>query len=388
MDARDRAVRQFEERFGATPSRLVRAPARVNVIGEHTDYNGGWVLPAAIDRELWIALTPSGDARVEAASEAFGDPVELLLDEVGEAEPLEGWGVYLQGVARALVRDGRTVTGWRGTLASDIPVGAGLSSSAAMEMACARAFVALSEEQWDPMAMAHIGQHVENEWVGVRSGIMDQVASACGREGHALLLDCATLDVTPVPLPNDVALVVLDTGTRRALLGSSYGDRRQECETAAERLEVPSLRELDAAALEARAAGLDPVLHRRARHVVTENARTREAAEALRAGDAARLGALIDASHTSLRDDFEVSSAAFDAIVEAARAIDGCYGARLTGGGFAGCAIAVVATSHVEDFAAALPPAYSAATGEQATVHICRAVDGASVATGGAAQTA
>lgn len=375
--ARQRAIEGFHRRFGHAPAVLVRGPGRVNVIGEHTDYNDGFVLPAAIDRELWIALEPGDELVVEAVSESFDAPVRVRLDDFGER--LGGWALYLQGVAWALAEAGLPLPGWRGTLASDVPVGAGLSSSAALELACARAFQALAGWAWDPVEVAHHCRRAENDWVGVSSGLMDQLASAAGRQGAALLLDCRSVEFEPVPVPDEVVLVVVDTGTRRELAASGYNDRRRECHEAAQALGVESLREVTERQLNERRYDLDEVLWRRALHVVTENARTLRAAAAMRAGDPEELGRLMKASHRSLRDDFAVSSDALDAIVDIAGEIGGCYGARLTGGGFAGCAVALVAVDGTGGFAEELVDRYRAVTGHEATTHVCRPVDGASV---------
>lgn len=375
--ARERAIEAFQRRFGRAPAVVIRGPGRVNVIGEHTDYNDGFVLPAAIDRELWIALEPGGESAVEAVSEAFDAPVRVRLDDFGER--LDGWALYLQGVAWALAEAGVQLEGWRGTLASDVPVGAGLSSSAALELACARAFQALAGWDWDPVEVAHHCRRAENDWVGVSSGLMDQIASAAGRQGAALLLDCRSIDFEAVPVPDDVVLVVMDTATRRELASSGYNDRRRECHRAAQALGVDSLRDVSERELTERRDDLDEVVWRRAFHVVTENARTLEAAAAMRAGDPGELGRLMKASHRSLRDDFAVSSDALDAIVEVAAGIDGCYGARLTGGGFAGCAVALVAADRTSEFADELVSRYGGVTGHEATTHVCHPVDGASV---------
>ena len=372
----DRAQQLFRERFGAEPTAVIRAPGRVNVIGEHTDYNDGFVLPAAIDREVWLAVAPQDSAAVLAVSGAFDDPAEFWLGEWDDK--LDGWGGYLQGVAWALAEDGAELRGWRGAVVSDVPVGAGLSSSAALELATARAFAALSDNEWDAVAAARTCQRAENKWVGVNSGIMDQLASSAGVEGHALLLDCRSLEIDAVPLPDGVALVVLDTSTRRELGASGYNDRRRECDEAADGLGVASLRDIGVEQLERRATDLSDLLVRRARHVVTENERTIAAAAAMRDQDPQGLGELMVESHRSLRDDFEVSGDELNAIVDIAVELDGCHGARMTGGGFAGCAVALVAVDGVRQFCADLERRYAEQTGLRAETHVCVPVDGAS----------
>lgn len=374
-DVRREAETTFRTLYGGPPDLLVRAPGRVNLIGEHTDYNDGFVLPAAIDRELWIALRPRTDLEVRAQSLDFG-PGGFSLEGLTPGE--DGWIEYLKGVAWVLHEAGHRLTGWEGVLGGDIPIGAGLSSSAALEMAVLRAFTAVSGIPWEPKVAARLGQRVENEWMSVNSGIMDQLVVGLGREGHALLIDCRSLEAEPVPLPAGVTLVVLDTGTRRGLVGSAYNERRQQCEAAAASCGAAALRDVDAAMLEA-AEDLEPVTLRRARHVVTENERTLEAADALRAGDLPRLGRLMDESHVSLRDDFEVSTEALDEIVGLARSQPGCLGARMTGAGFGGCAIALVEESRALHLARRVSELYREALDLPPETYVCGAADGVSI---------
>ena len=379
---RDAVDRAFRDRYGEPPTLRVRAPGRVNLIGEHTDYNDGFVLPLAIERAAWIALRARGDRRVMLRSVELEGEADIDLDTLDPAAPRgtdPAWSEYVKGTAWALQQAGHRLRGWEGVLASDVPIGAGLSSSAALELATARAFAAVSGLAWDPAAMARLGQRAENAWVGMNCGIMDQMISAVGREGHAVLIDCRDLATTPVPLPAGTAVVILDTGTRRGLVDSEYNERRQRCEEAAAHFGIPALRDLDPDTLSARAGELDAVTFRRARHVVTENARTLAAAAAMRKGDAATLGRLMDESHASLRDDFEVSSPALDAMVEIARGQGGCLGARMTGAGFGGCAVALVSAGAAESFAAAVAPEYRERTGHEPQVYVTGASGGAEV---------
>jgi galactokinase len=377
--------REFERRFGAKPALVTRAPGRVNLIGDHTDYNDGFVLPMAIDRAVWIALRPRTDGRVELHSLDFGETAGFTLDDPslrsGQARAHgEGWLEYVRGVAWALGDAGlETGRGWEGVVAGDVPLGAGLSSSAALELASARAFAGLAQLPWEPARMAKLAQRAENAWVGVNCGIMDQLISAAGREGHALLIDCRSLGTRSVPIPANAAVVVLDTATRRGLVDSAYNERRAQCEAAARFFGVPALRDVTVEAFERRAPELDELTRRRARHVVTEDARVLAAADALAAGDVAAVGRLMDASHASLRDDFEVSSKELDAMVEIARAGRGCHGARMTGAGFGGCAVALVAASAADDFATDTARRYEAATGKRPAVYVCSASGGASL---------
>lgn len=386
MSLQQVVIREFEHRFGVLPVFVVRAPGRVNLIGEHTDYNDGFVMPMAIDRAVWIAVRPRDDQRVVAHSLDFDQAVDFALEAVGRVSiPAAirretGWGEYLQGVAWALQETGYTLQGWEGVVASDVPIGAGLSSSAALEMATARVFTATSGLPWNAARMAKIGQRAENEWVGVNCGIMDQMISAAGKAGHALLIDCRSLETQPVPLPPGTAVVVLDTGTRRGLVDSAYNERRAQCEAAARFFDVPALRDVSVAQFERLKSLLqDPMIRRRARHVVTENARTLQAAEAMRRGDAVELGQLMDGSHISLRDDFEVSSGELNGMVACARRKDACYGTRMTGAGFGGCAVALVRAGAAHAFAAAVTTCYQAATGITPNVYVCAATNGAEV---------
>jgi galactokinase len=377
MSLQQRVIDAFQRQFGAPPSIVVRAPGRVNLIGEHTDYNDGFVLPMAIDRAAWIALRPRTDRRLVVQSLDFDQSVDVDLNQMSNTGP--GWAEYLKGVAWALTDSGQQLNGWEGVTAGDVPIGAGLSSSAALELATARAFASVSKLDWNPAQMALLSQRAENKWVGVNCGIMDQMISAAGAAGHALLIDCRSLENQLVPLPPGNAVIVLDTATRRGLVDSAYNERRAQCEAAARFFNVKALRDVSVAQFETRAAELDEVTRRRARHVVTENDRTLKAAEVMRAGDAAALGLLMNASHESLRDDFEVTNAALNTIVEIARQQPGCWGARMTGAGFGGCAVALVKAEAATAFDQAVTTAYTQATGLTPNVYICHASDGASV---------
>lgn len=377
MSLQQRVIDAFQRKFGAPPAIVVRAPGRVNLIGEHTDYNDGFVLPMAIDRAAWIALRPRTDRRLVVQSLDFDQSVDVDLNQMTNTGP--GWAEYLKGVAWALTDSGKQLEGWEGVTAGDVPIGAGLSSSAALELATARAFATVSQLDWNPAQMALLSQRAENKWVGVNCGIMDQMISAAGAAGHALLIDCRSLENQLVPLPPGNAVIVLDTATRRGLVDSAYNERRAQCEAAARFFNVKALRDVSVAQFEARAAELDEVTRRRARHVVTENDRTLKAAEVMRAGDAAALGLLMNASHDSLRDDFEVTNSALNVIVEIARQQPGCWGARMTGAGFGGCAVALVKAEAATAFDQAVTTTYTQATGLTPNVYICHASDGASV---------
>ena len=376
LAAETRAVRAFAERFGGEPTLVVHAPGRVNLLGEHTDYNEGFVLPMALHLGAWIALRPRADDLVVLRSLDFGEEQEF---DLGRLHRGQGWIEYVKGTAWALQEAGASLRGWDGVVTGEVPIGAGLASSAALEVAAARAFAAAADLPWQPVTAARLAQRAENEWVGVQCGIMDQLVIAAGREGHALLIDCRHLTTRPIPLPPGTVVAVLDTSTRRDLVDSTYNARRARCEEATRRCGVRSLRDLSLSELEQRAGALTDEQLRLARHVVTENARTLAAAQAMTAGNAASVGALMDASHRSLRDDFGVSSPALDAIVAAAQEAPGCHGARMTGAGLAGCAVALVEESASAAFVAETEQVYRARSGLQATVHLSSPCGGADV---------
>jgi galactokinase len=379
-DLRAAVAREFQARYGEPPALVARAPGRVNLIGEHTDYNDGFVLPMAIDRAVWIALRPRADAQVRVYSLDFGEEQGFDLHHL--ASHGSGWIEYVQGMAWAIQEKGRDCRGWEGVTAGDVPIGAGLSSSAALELATARAFSAVWGLPWDAREMALLAQTAENQWVGVMCGIMDQMISAAGEAGHALLIDCRSLETRSTPLPSGTAVVILDTATRRGLVDSAYNDRRANCEAAADALGVEALRDVSVDEFEQRADELEPLIRRRARHVVTENARTLEAADAMARGDAVRMGVLMKESHASLRDDFEVSRRELDVMVELAQAHPACLGARMTGAGFGGCAVALVRAEGAAEFAATVAAGYQATTGLEPKLYVCSASAGASIEAG------
>ena len=385
MDLQPTITQAFRSRFGGPPAFIVSAPGRVNIIGEHTDYNDGLVLPMAIDRAVWIALRPRRDRQVIVHSLDFEETAKFSLDNLHKGK---GWPEYIKGVAWAMQVErlkasprgsARGVEGWEGVVTGDVPKGAGLSSSAALELAAARAFAAVSDLEWEPVKMARLGLKSENEWVGLSCGIMDQMISAAAQAGHALFLDCRSLNFEQIPLPGGLSVAVLDTATRRGLVDSDYNERRAQCEAAARFFGVRALRDVDMQAFEARASQLDPLTRRRARHVIYENERVSQAVAAMRRGDVKTLGGLLDASHASLRDDFEVSSPALDSMVEIARQAVGSVGARMTGAGFGGCAVALVRAERVQEFSIHVAQEYTRQIGLTPNVYICQAAAGASL---------
>jgi galactokinase len=355
---------------------MVRSPGRVNLIGDHTDYNDGFVLPLAIDRAVWIALRPRRDRMVRAWTELMDETVEFSLDSLARGG---GWVAYLQGVANELLHLGDELIGWDGVIASDIPSGAGLSSSAALELGVARAFANASGLNWDPVNAALLCQRAENDWVGMSCGIMDQLICSVGEVDRAMLIDCRDLSRREVRLPDSVAVVVLDTGTRRDLVDSMYNERRESCEAVAHLFGVRALRDLSMERLDSDRGKLGAVAYRRARHVISENARTVEMAERLAGNHVIEAGRLMSQSHISLRDDFEVSSPLLDAMTAAALASLGCHGARMTGGGFGGSCVALVAADHVEKFQAEVLERYRASAGPLGSAINTRAASGTSI---------
>jgi len=334
---------RFTGRFGRPPVHVARAPGRVNLIGEHTDYNDGFVLPIAIDRATWVAAAPRPDRRVRLVSESFdGESVEIdpAVDTGG---PRRHWSDYPRGVACTLRTAGHAIGGADLLIASDLPVGGGLSSSAALEVATALVLLASASVRVEPLALARLCQRAEHDFAGTPCGIMDQLAVVAARAGHALLVDCRTLAVRHVPLPAPAEVVVCDSGVRHALADGAYARCREDCVEAARLLGVASLRDVTAAHLDAEHDALPPPLWRRARHVVTENARVLAVVEALARDDLERAGRVMTASHASLRDDFVVSTPEIDRLVAAATAVPGVHGARLTGGGFGGCTVSLAA---------------------------------------------
>lgn len=378
---------KFRCLFGVAPaaaaeSRLFQAPGRVNLIGEHVDYNDGWVLPLAIDRACYVLAQPRSDRQLRIYSEQIPQTVEARLDDPPSSS--HHWSEYVRGVAWALREAGHETSGADILVSSQVPLGSGLSSSAALEVSVALALLAIAGQEMPRKELALACQRAENEFVGMRCGIMDQLAACFGRTGHALLIDCRTLDVEPVPLDeSQVRVVVANTMVKHALASSEYNRRRADCEEAVERIRavkpaVRALRDVSTKELEVFAeAGWPERVLRRARHVTSEIARVHRGVAALREGNYIRFGRLMAESHASLDADYEVSCAELNTMVALARDLPGCYGARMTGGGFGGCTVNLVRAADAENFAAALAEQYDAATGCHPQVYVCRASEGA-----------
>jgi galactokinase len=377
----------FEQNFGHTHAVETRAPGRVNLLGEHVDYNQGVVLPAAIDRKVCLAATPTEDGKVTLRALDLGDGVMFNLDEIEKridvnGKPLPSWACYPAGVAWACQEAGLPVSGMQAIFSSDIPIGAGLSSSAAVEVAFAFTWKALSRWEVDRLSLAKLCQRAENKYVGVSSGLMDQFASACGEEGHVLCFDTRNLEWRPLEMPPRTAIVIADSGIRRSLTGSGYNDRRAACEEAVKLLQqhlpgIKSLRDVSTVELAAYSPFLPAEIERRAEHVVKEIHRVDQAIIALNRGDAHMFGGFMFASHKSLRDLYEVSLPELDCLVAIARRLPGIYGARLTGAGFGGCTVNLIEEKDAEAFIQGLKDGYLKQTGREAKVYLCRASSGA-----------
>jgi galactokinase len=363
-----------------------RAPGRVNLIGEHTDYNDGWVLPAAIDFAIWTAFAPRSDRRIRAFAFDQTEEVEFSLDDL-PAPQSRHWSNYVIGIAAELERDGARFEGGDLWFAGDVPGGAGLSSSAALEMSIGLALMAGAGMQIDRALLARAGQRAEHHFAGTKCGIMDQFISAHGKEAHALMLDCRSLEYRAVPIPADLRMVICHTGVQHELAGSEYNVRRAQCEEGVMTLkkvlpEIRALRDVTPVQLQQHEGLLPALIGRRCRHVVSENTRVHEFARALEECDEIALGRLMAASHASLRDDFQVSCPELDAMVQAAAKARGVVGARMTGGGFGGCTVNLVTSRLVDEFKASVGSGYERATGRVPRIFVTGAAAGATIVEG------
>ena len=371
---------RFAEVFGGEPAAVVRAPGRVNLIGEHTDYNDGYVLPVAIDRSVLVAAAPRDDRQVVIHALDFGESLTFSLDDI-EYDQVNTWSNYQRGVAYFLEERGIRLPGLNAVVVGDIPVGSGLSSSAAVEVSMAYTWQVLAGFKMSRVELALLCQRAENEFVGMNCGIMDQFISALGQRNHALLIDCRSLHYQPAPLPTGAAIIVADTMKRRGLLDSEYNTRRRECEEGVRILQrylpqVQALRDVSTDQFVEYGGQFPENVRKRCRHIIYENERVLNSVAALRAGDLAAFGRLMNESHLSLRDDYEVSCPELDIMAEAAWKVSGVYGSRMTGGGFGGCTVSLVAEEAIEDFRNQVAAAYERATGITPQIYVCRAEDG------------
>ncbi len=366
---------------GSQP-RVFRAPGRANLIGEHTDYNEGFVLPMAIDRGTLVAAAARLDRRVRVLSLNVKESAEFDLDRPGEKQRGH-WLDYVEGIAQSLRRRGSKLRGADLVLESDVPSGAGLSSSAALEISVGLALLSVSNIEVDRTALALAGQEAEHIYVGTQSGIMDQLISSCGRQGHALLIDCRSLETTQIPLDtSEIVFVICDTHIKHSLASSEYNTRRAECEEGVKLLrevlpDVRALRDVSIEDFKKNQDRLPETIKKRCRHVINENARTLAAADALRRGAMPGVGRLMIASHESLRDDYEVSCIELDTLVEIATRTEGVDGARMTGGGFGGCTINLVRRRFLDTFRETITRGYNAATQNNLSIYVAEASDGA-----------
>ena len=364
----------FYSKYGEKPNMVVKSPGRVNIIGEHTDYNNGFVLPMAIDRHIKIAFRSRNDDKIKLQSIGFDNEVNCSIYDdkyVGD------WQDYVKSISWVLLKNNYELKGWEGVMTSNIPVGAGLSSSAALLLAILKVFSVTSSFSWDGLKMAKLARTAENEFLQLKSGIMDQMICALGRPEHAMLLDCRDLSSKFVTIPSNVKIIILDTLTRRELVDSKYNERVKQCEASAEYFGCNSLRDVDIETFEEKKSGLDELLLRRSKHVIYENHRVLEVSEAMRNNDVNKIGQLMNDSHYSLKNDYEVSSKELDIMVEIAQKEAGCFGARMTGAGFGGCAIALIDESFQEQFMRNIFNNYYLKTGIKPMVYVCDPSSGA-----------
>ena len=387
MELIDRITNIFQEKFGSAPAHLARAPGRVNLLGEHVDYNNGFVLPAAIDRATYIAFSPTDSDQTtlvaaDFTQEAAFSSQTLPTKTQTNGSPLPEWAHYPAGVMWALLEDQRDTPSMNAAYASNVPRGSGLSSSASVELAFITAWQTLGGWTLPSMQGALLGQKAENQYVGVNCGIMDQFASACGVENHLLLLDCRSLEWKTIPLPEDISIVIADTKIRRKLTSGEYNKRRAACEEAMRLLRedlpnVKSLRDVSVENFNRLVGKLPEEVSKRARHVVEEIERSKQAEALLEAGNIQHFGELMNECHISLRDLYEVSCPELDAMTRIAQSLDGCYGARLTGAGFGGCTVNLVAREQAKTFSETLAKGFQVEMGYPPEIYITHAANGA-----------
>jgi galactokinase len=388
----DKARERFQDLFGAPAAGVVFAPGRVNLVGEHTDYNDGFVLPMAIQKGIAFAFTPRIDDVLRVHSADVIQTRDLRLAELKHRVNVEpdrtgqrgGWFGYVAGIAWSMLGAGMPLRGADIALTGNLPMGGGLSSSAALEIGVARVLSAVAQTEWDPKAIALIAQRAEREFAGVACGIMDQLVVAAAHEDCALMIDCRSLETRDVPLPPQMSVLILDSGVRRDLASSAYNDRRASCERAADAIrvrhpEVIALRDADLTMLDEVQSAISGEDHRRARHVILENPRPAAMSEALTTGNLTRAGQVMKDSHASLRDLYDVSTPELDLLVDVAASVPGCHGARLTGAGFGGCVVAIADVGANDAVIASVANEYKARYGNEAPAIVSRPSAGARV---------
>jgi galactokinase len=381
-DLHSRLLRAFDATYdGGAPDLVARAPGRVNLIGEHTDYNDGFVLPMAIGWQTMVAARVRDDHVIRLHAVDLNARTEFAINAPIRPDPDAPWSNYVRGVAHALMADGLELNGADMAIAGDVPQGAGLSSSASLEMASSLALAALAgEPNFDRTKLALAGQHAEHAFAGCNCGIMDQLVSAHGVAGHATLIDCRSLEVTPVPMPADWTVMIVHSGQERGLVDGEYNARRAQCEAAARHFGVRALRDVSMEMLEAAAGTLGPLVYARARHVVSENARTLAASKAMREGDIEGFGILMAQSHASMRDDFAITTPQIDSLVSLLQsAIGSRGGARMTGGGFGGAVLAMLPSEEVGQVRTIVASDYRSPSGEKPLIMVANPTDGASL---------
>ena len=379
VQARDLAV-EFAYRFGRAPT-VSRAPGRVNLIGEHTDYNDGFVMPAALEFATLTAASQRSDRRLQVYSMIMDETREFDLDSPPPG-PTGDWSDYIVGVALMLESSGRNLSGADLIVWSDVPIGAGLSSSAALEVSCAHALLTESGLPFDPIEIAQICQRAENDFVGMRCGVMDQYIACCGVAGHALLIDCRSLASRHVAIAPNLRLLIANSGVRHQHAGGEYNLRREACEEGVRLLSrylgpIQALRDVTPQQLESKRRKLPELIYRRCRHIVTENARVLEAERALETGDFVACGRAMNASHLSMRDDFEITCPEVDMLAGLAQNVKGVYGSRMTGGGFGGCTISLIEEWAIDKTSQMLTDGYRIAMGRDVDIYVCAPSDGA-----------
>lgn len=373
-DLTNTAINIFEEKFEYPPSHVVSAPGRVNLIGEHTDYSDGFVLPMAIDYGIIVAVHPREDRHLRIFSIDFNQLMEVDLSTIEKQDA--SWQEYIKGVAWIFQSKGEELRGWDGVLTGNVPIGAGLSSSAALEVAMAQTIASFSGLHLSLIDLAVCSQRAEGEWVGVNVGIMDQMISAAGKENHGLLIDCRSMEIEDVPVPSGAGFVVLDTGTRRELTNSAYNTRRAECEEAARIMGVSILRDANLDLLQKYENHMTRDVYLRARHVITENERVHTFCQSMRDGNLEIMGEILNQCHISLMKDYQVSSMELDSIVDISTQHKGCFGARMTGAGFGGCALALIDPSELNHFREYVQHKYQKETGIYPDIYPVNASDG------------